>query len=56
MVSIDSDNRGRLTGPAAQFVQAQGGTAALGGLKNGFRDVNLGSDLGQVLGWHTPGA
>ncbi|SEG91378.1 Papain fold toxin 1, glutamine deamidase [Actinacidiphila yanglinensis] len=56
VVSIDIDNRGRLTGPAAQFVQAQGGAAALGGLKNGFCDVNLGSDLGQVLGWHTPGA
>lgn len=50
-VSIDIDEKGQLTGPAAQIVKSQAGGTMLGELKNGFCDVNLGADLGEILGW-----
>ncbi|MFF4247272.1 hypothetical protein ACFYY2_22800 [Streptomyces sp. NPDC001822] len=48
--SIDIDRRGQLTGPAASVLKTTG-PPALHGAKTGFCDLNMGVDLGAVLGW-----
>lgn len=49
VVSIDINDNGQLTGPAAQAMRSQAGTAASGGARTEFCGLSLGFDLGEIL-------
>lgn len=51
LLSIDIDDHGRLTGPAAQRLREEGGEST--SVKTGFCDLTPGADLSRVLGWRS---